>query len=41
LRIFSIGQITPHHWIQQAVGEQISNQPIFAAVEKALSVVKE
>jgi hypothetical protein len=41
LRIFAIGQITPRHWMQQAVGEQISNEPIFAAVEKALTVVKE
>ncbi len=37
LRIFSIGQLTPRHWMDKAVGEQISNQPIFEAVEKALS----
>lgn len=41
LRIFSIGRLTPQHWMQRAVGEQISNEPIFAAVERALQVVKE
>jgi len=40
LRIFSIGSITPQHWMQKAVGSQISNEPIFNAVEKALKVVK-
>jgi hypothetical protein len=39
LRIFSIGQLTPSHWMERAVGEQISNEPIFAAVEKALKEV--
>lgn len=39
LRIFSIGRLTPRHWMDKAVGQQISNQPIFAAVEKALDVV--
>ena len=37
LRIFSIGKHTPRHWMDKAVGSQISNQPIFEAVEKALS----
>jgi hypothetical protein len=41
LRIFSIGQLTPRHWMERAVGEQISNQPIFEAVEKALLVMGE
>lgn len=36
MRIFSLGQLTPRHWMQQAVGRQISNQPLFNAVEKAL-----
>jgi len=40
LRIFSIGQLTPMHWMDAAVGEQISNQPIFAAVEKALKAMQ-
>jgi hypothetical protein len=39
-RIFSIGRLTPQHWMQKAVGKQISNEPIFAAVERALKVVK-
>ncbi len=40
-RIFSIGQLTPRQWMEKAVGEQISNQPLFDAVEKALAAVKE
>lgn len=39
-RIFSLGQLTPEHWMQQAVGSQISNQPLFNAVEKALPHVR-
>jgi hypothetical protein len=39
-RIFALGRLTPQHWMQQAVGQQISNQPLFNAVEKALAVVK-
>jgi hypothetical protein len=35
-RIFSIGNLTPRHWMEKAVGEQISNRPMFTAVEKAL-----
>ncbi|PKP34281.1 MAG: hypothetical protein CVT98_10925 [Bacteroidetes bacterium HGW-Bacteroidetes-15] len=38
-RIFSIGRLTPQHWMEKAVGSQISNEPIFNAVEKALKVV--
>ncbi len=40
LRIFSIGKLTPKHWMDAAVGAQISNQPMFAAVEKALEALK-
>lgn len=36
LRIFSLGQLTPRHWMQQATGQQISNKPLFDAVETAL-----
>jgi oligoendopeptidase F len=36
IRIFSIGNLTPRHWMDKAVGEQISNRPMFNAVEKAL-----
>ena len=40
MRIFSIGKLTPQHWMQSAVGEQISNEPLFNAVEKALEATK-
>ena len=40
LRIFSLGKLTPRHWMDRAVGGQISNQPIFGAVEKALQEVR-
>ncbi len=40
LRIFSIGQLTPKHWMDEAVGAQISNVPMFEAVEKALAAFK-
>lgn len=40
LRMYSLGQLTPRHWMQQAVGQQISNKPIFAAVEEALVVLQ-
>ncbi|MBS4014272.1 MAG: hypothetical protein KGZ97_11030 [Bacteroidetes bacterium] len=40
LRIFAIGRLTPQHWMQKAVGQQISNKPLFDAVEKALKEVK-
>ncbi|TVR75082.1 MAG: hypothetical protein EA408_01080 [Marinilabiliales bacterium] len=36
LRIFSLGNLTPRHWMDRAVGGQISNQPMFNAVENAL-----
>jgi hypothetical protein len=39
LRIFSIGRLTPQHWMERALGDQISNQPIFEAVEKALKAL--
>jgi hypothetical protein len=39
IRIFSIGRLTPQHWMDRAVGEQISNQPLFNAVEQALAAV--
>jgi hypothetical protein len=41
IRIFSIGRLTPQHWMQRAVGEQISNRPIFEAVAEALKAVNE
>jgi hypothetical protein len=36
MRIFSLGQLTPRQWMQQATGQQISNKPLFDAVESAL-----
>jgi len=41
LRIFSLGKLTPRHWMERAVGQQISNQPIFAAVEKAIEAMSQ
>jgi len=40
LRIYSIGRLTPRHWMDKAVGEQISNKPLFTAVEAALKTLK-
>ena len=40
LRIFSLGNITPRHWMDKAVGSQISNQPMFNAVERSLEALK-
>ena len=36
MRIFSLGKLTPRHWMERAVGQQISNQPIFEALESAV-----
>ncbi len=36
IRMFSLGQLTPGHWMQKATGSQISNTPIFDAVARAL-----
>jgi len=40
LRIYSIGRLTPQHWMDKAVGGQISNRPISTAVEAALKTLK-
>lgn len=40
LRIFSLGQLTPRHWMDRAVGEQISNQPMFNTVDAALRAME-
>jgi len=37
LRMFSMGRLTPRHWMARAVGKQISNQPMFDAVKQALT----
>jgi hypothetical protein len=39
LRIFSLGNLTPRHWMERATGSQISNQPMFNAVERALQAI--
>ena len=39
-RMFAIGNIIPQHWMKEAVGEPISNQPLLSAVERALSEMK-
>ncbi len=39
LRMFSLGNLTPQHWMDKAVGTQISNRPMFNAVSSALEAV--
>lgn len=39
-RMFSAGKLSPRHWMIGAVGEPISNQPMFRAVESALLRLK-
>ncbi len=41
MRIFSIGRLTPKHWMEEAIGEQISNEPILKAADKAVKKIKE
>jgi hypothetical protein len=41
LRVFSLGRLTPMHWMDRAVGEQISNGPMFDAVERAMEAMKQ
>ncbi|MFW6249180.1 MAG: hypothetical protein ACOC4J_05360 [Bacteroidota bacterium] len=38
-RIYSIGRLTPQRWMDEAVGNQISNEPIFDAVKEALDAI--
>ncbi len=40
LRMYSLGNLTPRHWMDRAVGEQISNRPMFDAVERAMEVMR-
>ncbi|MGB8357900.1 MAG: hypothetical protein WCD55_04715, partial [Bacteroidales bacterium] len=35
-RIYSLGRLTPQHWMSKAVGEKISAQPIIDALNEAL-----
>ncbi len=39
-RAFTTGKIIPQEWMKVAVGEPISNQPMFDAIEKALKHIK-
>ncbi len=41
MRMFSIGRYTPKHWMEEAIGEQISNQPILNAVDEAVKAITE
>ena len=34
MRIYKLGRLTPNHWMQQAVGSNISTTPILNAVDK-------
>ena len=40
-RIFAIGRLTPDLWMQKAVGEKISVQPLITATGEAVVKVKE
>jgi hypothetical protein len=35
-RMYSLGRLTPQHWMSRAVGEKISSQPIIDALNEAL-----
>ena len=35
-RIFALGRLTPKHWMLQAVGEELSVQPLIEATERAV-----
>ncbi len=39
-RIYSMGKLTPEFWMEQAVGEKISVQPIFNSVDEALTKIQ-
>lgn len=36
-RIFTIGTLTPHFWMEEAVGSKVSTDPLIKAVERILS----
>lgn len=35
-RMYSLGRLTPQHWMNQAVGMKISPQPLLRALDEAL-----
>jgi len=39
-RMYSLGRLTPRQWMQEAVGSNISVQPIFNAVNEALGKIR-
>lgn len=39
-RIWSIGKVTPEVWMQKAIGENISIQPMISATQEALNSIK-
>lgn len=39
-RIFTLGRLTPHIWMEQAVGSKVSTDPLIKAVDKAVKTIK-
>lgn len=39
-RIYKQGRLVPQQWMSNAVGQKISNKPLFNATEKALKIIK-
>jgi hypothetical protein len=39
-RIYKQGRLIPQQWMMEAVGQKVSNQPLFNATKKALEVIK-
>jgi len=39
-RVFALGRLTPQHWMERAVGQQISNEHIFHAAQRAIDGLK-
>jgi len=40
LRIFTLGRLTPQQWMKEAVGNEISIQPVLDATDEALKVIR-
>ena len=41
LRIYTLGNIIPQYWMNEAVGEEISIKPLLDATEEALKTIKD
>jgi len=41
LRIFSTGNYTPRHWMEKAINEQITNEPLFEAADEAVETIRQ